>query len=55
MHLDHWHRSHELLHALRLGREGYDFYAGHGDSNNDDDDDDDDGEHDVDVDVDGAL
>ena len=26
MHPHHWHRSHELLHALRLGREGCHFY-----------------------------
>ena len=48
MHPHHWHRSHELLHALRLGREGCHFY-------DDDEEDEDDDDVENDDDVDGAL
>ena len=44
MHPHHWHRSHELLHALRLGREGCHFY-----DDDEEDEDDDDVENDDDV------
>ena len=44
LHPHHWHRSHELLHALRLGREGCHFY-----DDDEEDEDDDDVENDDDV------